>query len=269
MRSTGLTRCQTQRLTKGRQAAYAISRATPPNVGGSLLGHGEPGAGNDHGHEHEGDCADVYRGARCQESDDGTTAEGDEEIAAEHVPDDQVVSPLRAAWIDAAMSGGRGPDADQGESCQSLENPDALATPRAEVTMISAPPSMRTSMPIARINSTGDRRDSVDSELGHLGTERVLLRRPCPNSSAAIATPRATSMMRPLTLVTPPTARTANRTTDATLIGASLRTVAENRPSMERSARQWPGRGRRWRRSTPPDSRWPGWGLGRGPHPPR
>jgi len=36
------------------------------------------------------------------------------------------------------------------------------------------------------------------------------------------------SMTRPLTIVTPPTARMANRTTDATLMGASLRTVAES-----------------------------------------
>ena len=35
-------------------------------------------------------------------------------------------------------------------------------------------------------------------------------------------------MKRPLTIVTPPTARMANSTTDATLIGASFRTVAES-----------------------------------------
>ena len=35
-------------------------------------------------------------------------------------------------------------------------------------------------------------------------------------------------MMRPLTFVMPPTARMANSTTDSTLIGASLRTVAES-----------------------------------------
>ena len=35
-------------------------------------------------------------------------------------------------------------------------------------------------------------------------------------------------MMTPLTIVTPPMARMANSTTDATLIGASLRTVAES-----------------------------------------
>ena len=94
--------------------------------------------------------------------------------------------------------------------------------------MTSAPPSMKTSMPIARIDSTDERcvwleaNSAISDSRGSARTCR------CPSNNPPTAPPSATSMTRPLTIVTPPTASTANSTTEATLIGASLRTVAES-----------------------------------------
>ena len=75
-----------------------------------------------------------------------------------------------------------------------------------------------------------DRRVSClgGSELGHLGSERILPSVSLSEQQRRNCDARTTSMIAPLTIVIPPMARRANNTTDATLIGAYLRTVAES-----------------------------------------
>ncbi len=143
------------------------------------------------------------------------------------LPTTSSCSPRRAPWTDEAINGAEVPIPTMVSPAKPWVMPRRAASPTAQFTIRSAPPSITTRLPIARVTSgreplAGFSRNSTTSASSWSGPYWRAL-----NSSSPSTGRRATAITTPFAREIPSRARTAKRATETTLNGASRRTVAE------------------------------------------